>query len=142
MNRNVIFVIGLVVIILGVGGFFFFKNQEKEEKIEGKVVFTLFYGNTCPHCKELEEFMDTLDEKTKSKIDYRMYEVYDNFENLTLMKKTAKKFDVKCDGVPCFFIGEKGFNGYASGMNKKILNTIEEEYKAKHFNSQVEETTE
>lgn len=111
----------------------------KEEKEEGKVVFTLFYGNTCPHCQELEEFIDSLDSKTKDKFILKTYEVYDDFGNNALKNKTAKKYDISCEGVPCYFIGEKGFYGYAATFNERIKKTIDEEYNNKHFADQVEE---
>ena len=113
------------------------------KKEEGKVVFTLFYGDTCPHCKELEEFIDSMDSKTKDKFELKTYEVYRDFGNNALKSKVAKKYGTTCDGVPCFFIGEEPFYGYSAGINDKIIETIENEYKNKHFNDQVEglETT-
>ena len=105
---------------------------------EGKVVFTLFYGDTCPHCQELEEFIDSLDDKTKAKFELKTYEVYKDFGNNALKSKTAKKYGITCDGVPCFFIGEQPFYGYSAGMNDKILKAIDDDYNSKHFNDQVD----
>ena len=130
----------VIIILLAV----FLLTGCTKEKQEGKVVFTLFYGDTCPHCQELEEFIDSMDSKLKDKFELKTYEVYRDFGNNVLKSKVAKKYGITCDGVPCFFIVEKPFYGYSAGMNDKIIETIENEYNNKHFNNQVDglETTE
>ncbi len=134
MKKVLVLLIICLVCILGCTG-----CSKKEEKIDGQVVFTLFYGDTCPHCKELEEFIDSLDDKTKEKFVLKTYEVYNDFGNNALKNKTAKKYDISCEGVPCYFIGEKGFYGYSAAFNERIKKAIEEEYQNKHFANQVEE---
>ena len=137
MKKIILIVIGLVL-AGGIGYFVYTQVNKPEEVIDGKVVFSLFYGETCPHCQELEEFLDSMDESYKNKIKLNMYETYNDFGNNALKNKTARKYNISCEGVPCFFIGEEAFYGYSSTFNEKILNTIDSEYNKKHFKDQVE----
>ena len=136
MKKVILIIIGLAL-AAGIGYYIYTLGNKPEEKLEGKVVFSLVYGDTCPHCQELEEFLDGMDEEHKNKIQVNMYETYHDFGNNKLKNQTAKKYGISCEGVPCFFIGEKGFYGYSSAFNEKILNTIDEEYNNKHFKDQV-----
>ncbi|QQG52173.1 MAG: hypothetical protein HY931_02380 [Candidatus Falkowbacteria bacterium] len=68
----------------------------------------LFYGDTCPHCKNVEEFMST--NGTKAKLSFLELEVYRNQSNAQLLVATAKKCGLDTSagvGVPLFFDGEK-----------------------------------
>jgi len=62
-----------------------------------------FYGNTCPHCKDVEEWM------TKNKIEEKMpivkKEVYDNRANSLELAEAAKSCGFPTDsiGVPFLF---------------------------------------
>jgi glutaredoxin len=62
-----------------------------------------FYGNTCPHCKDVEEWM------TKNKIEEKMQivkkEVYDNRANSLELADAAKSCGLPTDsiGVPFLF---------------------------------------
>lgn len=63
----------------------------------------LFYGETCPHCKDVEEFI------SKNQIDQKLkinkFEVYNNKSNSNLMAQMVKdncpdKLDTKGLSVP------------------------------------------
>jgi hypothetical protein len=68
----------------------------------------LFYGDTCPHCKNVDEFMNA--NGTRDKLSFKELEVYRNQVNARLLTATAKKcgFDTSAGvGVPFFYDGEK-----------------------------------
>lgn len=72
----------------------------------------LFYGETCPHCKIVEEYM--LENGTREKMEFQELEVYNNKGNAALLNKTAKNcgFDTTGGvGVPFFYDGESCFMG-------------------------------
>ena len=48
----------------------------------------LFYGDTCPHCKDVEEFISQ--NQIDQKIKISKLEVYNNKENATLMAQMVK----------------------------------------------------
>jgi len=78
----------------------------------------LFYGDTCPHCKNVEEFMK--ENGTKDKLDFQELEVYRNPINARLLGTTAKKCGLDSDagvGVPFFYDGEKCLIGDVDIIN-------------------------
>ncbi len=64
----------------------------------------LFYGDVCPHCKNVEDYL----EKNPSNIKYRHLEVYRNKQNASLMNSKAKACGLESDsiGVPFLFDGK------------------------------------
>ena len=78
----------------------------------------LFYGDTCPHCKVVEEFI--VANKIEEKIAFKKLEVYNNQNNAQLLTQTAKKcgFDTAQGvGVPFFYNGETCLMGDADIIN-------------------------
>ncbi|MCX6795827.1 MAG: hypothetical protein NT165_03850 [Candidatus Falkowbacteria bacterium] len=69
----------------------------------------LFYGNTCSHCKKVEEYLQS----NPSKVKYRFLEVYDNKENANLMISKAKLCGLNSDnvGIPFLYDGKKCLSG-------------------------------
>ena len=92
-----------------------------------KVTMYVFYGSTCPHCQELEEYVhDTLrkDPKVKDFLEVKYYEVWEDSNNSKLMMQVGNKLNVEVKGVPFMIIGEKYFMGYGESMNNTIVDTI------------------
>jgi len=48
----------------------------------------LFYGDTCPHCKDVDEFISQ--NKIEEKIKINKFEVYNNKLNASLMTQMVK----------------------------------------------------
>lgn len=74
----------------------------------------LFYGQGCPHCAALEEFLDGI--KGKYPIILRPYEIYYNQENREFFEKMTKAYGKEIEGVPTLFIGNKVIVGYSNSM--------------------------
>jgi len=74
--------------------------------VDGRII--LFYGNGCPHCIKVEEFLDT--NKASEKTSYEMKEVWGSDENRDLMmeKVAACGMDSGTVGVPFLWDGESG----------------------------------
>lgn len=67
----------------------------------------LFYSNSCPHCKNVEDFINT--NNVKSKLKFRELEVSQNQNNANLMIAKAKICGLDTSqglGVPFFFDGQ------------------------------------
>ncbi|MFA6514562.1 MAG: hypothetical protein WCT50_04740 [Patescibacteria group bacterium] len=78
----------------------------------------LFYGDTCPHCKIVEEFI--VSNKIEERIEFRKLEVYNNQGNAQLLTQTAKKCGLDTTqgvGVPFFYTGDKCLVGDADIIN-------------------------
>ncbi len=74
----------------------------------------LFYGDGCPHCAALEEYLDSEYSSDKNVTVYK-YEVWNNKENQELWKKVENVTGEEAKGVPYFVIGEEVYQGYSEG---------------------------
>jgi glutaredoxin len=71
---------------------------------EAKITF--FYGETCPHCKNVEKFF--ADNKVEDKISFDKKEVYNDQDNAALLAEKAKICNIPIEGmgVPFLWDGE------------------------------------
>ena len=120
----VLFIVGLLaVVVIGSKG----KNkdmvleQNKQstspmEAIDDKTPI-FFYGNTCPHCGEVEKWIE--ENKVGEKISIIKKEVYDNQQNAKELTKTAENCGLPTDsiGVPFLYAESKCFIGSPDVIN-------------------------
>ena len=71
----------------------------------------LFYGDTCPHCAALEEYLNK-EYKNDEDIKIYRYEVWSDKNNQKLWKKVQKTTGKEAKGVPYFIIGDQLLQGY------------------------------
>jgi len=66
----------------------------------------LFYGNTCPHCKELEKWME--ENGISEKLEIIKKEVYENKDNAKELNQAALNcgLQIKNIGVPFLYTPE------------------------------------
>ncbi len=91
------------------------------KNLEGKNI--LYYGSSCPHCKVVEEFIQTKNVSAKMSIEQK--EVFDNPENLKELQAVAEfcKEDSANLQVPFFYsesdcyVGADNIEGY---LTKKL----------------------
>ena len=92
-------ILSLVVAIIG-----FLIINTKKMNDSGMI---LFYGNTCPHCKKVNDYISANNVKAKFKI--QELEVYNNQANARLMAQKASDCGMDTSqglGVPFFFDGK------------------------------------
>jgi glutaredoxin len=72
-------------------------NSQSEEKdiykdfpVYDNPDLTFFWGNGCPHCKNVEDWLDKNNTDKKIKINYK--EVYYNQENQKTLSETVKQY--------------------------------------------------
>jgi glutaredoxin len=110
MNKKVIFII-LLVILAGFlfwgfqTGFLnniFFKPANQVAIPEGMI---LFYGEGCPHCKNVDEFI--MQNKITDKVKFANLEVWSNKDNQTILGEVALKCGISSGsvGVPLLYDG-------------------------------------
>lgn len=137
MNKNLKIIIGGILFIIAIFSISFFLQSKKINRYsnineitysEDKINIYVFWGNGCPHCEKLFEFLES-EQKDYSKY-YNIYafEVWENEENEKLMNRFADKLNDKLNGVPYFIIGDQSFKGFVEEDKEKILNTIKEKY--------------
>lgn len=99
----IILIAGLMSLVVIVSN-----NKEKqvaEQKIEAlknsEPIF--YYGNTCPHCKEVEEWFKA--NQVEEKIQFAQKEVYDDRQNAAELTKVAEScgLDTTSIGVPFLY---------------------------------------
>lgn len=104
MDKVVIFII-IGVILLGVifWGFQSGVFTKKPVVIPGGII--LFYGQDCPHCKNVEEFI--LQNKIEEKVKFSRLEVWYNKDNQKIIADVAQKCGIAGDsvGVPLLYDG-------------------------------------
>jgi len=112
MDKVPIIIIGSVVAI-GILFFAltqFFPNVPKPAPLPEGII--LFYGEDCPHCKLVDEFVK--ENKVKEKIIFSELEVYYNKENAKLLVSAAQKCGEDISqgiGVPFLYDGKNCFIG-------------------------------
>lgn len=113
MKSTKIFTITTVLIIVGLLTFVVIGSKNKKESSlilnkdqSEKNVPIFFYGNTCPHCANVEDWMKKNNIESKIKIIKK--EVYNNQKNSQELVKTAEKCGIVTDsiGVPFLYTDE------------------------------------
>lgn len=96
-----------------------------------------YYGNTCPHCSDVEEWME--ENKIEEKIKIIKKEVYDNQANSLELVEVAKKCGLSTNGigVPFLYTPEGkcligtpdiiAYLGDKAGLSGSQLNNLEKE---------------
>jgi len=100
--------VGLFMIV-AVGGLVWLANysedvtQNEDVKIFDENTITLFYGDGCPHCEDVDKFIEEND--IKSKVTFEELEVWENKDNAKILDDAAKICELDLDriGVPFLF---------------------------------------
>ena len=95
----------------------------------------VFYRESCPHCKDLHEYLDKLSEDPtyKNMFEVKYYEVSTDKKNIELFGKTINYFGLQSTGVPFYVVGEardtelkKMINASYDNGEKNIVKLIQE----------------
>lgn len=137
MNKNLKIILGGVLIIIAIFSIASLlqpktiKRDSKIEEInysEDKINIYVFWGNGCPHCEKLFQFLESEQRNYSKYYNIYAFEVWENKENEELMNRFANKLNDKLNGVPYFIIGDKSFKGFTEENKEEILKTIKEKY--------------
>ena len=94
------------------------------EKEDNKINLYLFHRDSCPHCKEEIEWLNTIKDDYKDTLNIYMYEVENNKDNMALLKKVfAENPDVK-QSVPLTIIGNDFLTGFSDTTKSSIEKSI------------------
>ena len=118
MNKQALITSLLILIIVGLLGVVVFGSKNKNlSKVSSGQVATqpssdsyktpiFFYGNTCPHCAEVETWME--ENKIKEKINVIKKEVYDNQQNAKELTQAAQDCGLPTDSIGVPFLYDEG----------------------------------
>lgn len=124
MNKKNIYFAFAILILLGVGLFFIFNKNKNPEISTLSTEPILFYSINCPHCQNVEKFLDSNEIREKIKLTEKSID--NNTENTNELISYAKKCGNEGDsvsipflwnGTNCF-IGEQDIINYLSGKIK------------------------
>ncbi len=115
MKKNKKYIIVIVVILaivafLAISRALSMKNDGQGSASAGEAI--LFYGDGCPHCENVEEYM--AGSGVKERYSFQELEVYNNQTNAKLLAKIAKDCGLDSSqgiGVPFFFDGSQCYIG-------------------------------
>lgn len=96
------FIAGLITLAVIVSGVFLFSRPQNAtpSPAPDTNAYLYFWGDGCPHCKVVDDFLETWE--GKDKINLQKFEVWYNKGNAALMAEKAKACDIQLSdmGVP------------------------------------------
>lgn len=111
--------------------FKFAKNTEADIKpLKDKLNIYIFWGDGCPHCKHLAEFLGEKQSEIGDKISLYTFEVWKDKNNLAFLKSFGKFLGESPKGVPYIIIGNKTYSGFSETdeeTKQEIINLIKTE---------------
>ena len=111
--------------------FKFAKNTEADIKLsKDKLNIYIFWGDGCPHCKHLAEFLGEKQSEIGDKISLYTFEVWKDKNNLAFLKSFGKFLSENPKGVPYIIIGNKTYSGFSETdeeTKQEIINLIKTE---------------
>ena len=114
MNKQTI---GFILIaVLLVAGTYFWKTKASSGTTNNSGI-VLYFGDTCPHCKIVEEFLQT--NKIAEKVSFAQKEVYNDAANAKDLAEKAAKCGMATDAiaVPFLWDGQKCYTGQTDVIN-------------------------
>ena len=114
MDKKIIWttvIVSLVMVILGYIVIDSLSKKKTPVNLPLKNSLVLYYGLTCPHCKEVDEWMKK--NKVEEKIKVEKKEVWYNKENAAELQEVAKfcSLDPTSIGVPFLWTDGKCYIG-------------------------------
>jgi glutaredoxin len=119
MNKKTLVSAVLLIAVL-VAGIFILKNNKEPETIVGSEI-VLYYGEGCPHCKIVDEYI--AENNVEQKIQFVKKEVWFNQKNALELGEKAKTCGLPTNsiGVPFLWDGGKCLIG-----DQEIINFFKE----------------
>jgi cytochrome c biogenesis protein CcdA/glutaredoxin len=85
----------------------------------------MFYGQGCPHCALMESRLLQLQAKYPT-LEVTNYEVYNDRENILLMKQYTDAYGIEISGVPTLFVGRRAIVGNQQSLvESEVANCVQ-----------------
>lgn len=97
----------------------FLPNVKAEENLK----FYLFYQESCPHCHDEMEFINSIKDEYPT-IDFVFYEISLNEMNYNFYNKVLNKTKINANGVPFTIIGTDYYVGFNEEISKNIVESL------------------
>lgn len=112
MRKDIIQFLGVIffIIILGFVLWFWSARSEKIEQNQPATPITsstiLFYGEECPHCKDVEKFIE--ENKIAEKVKFDSLEVWYNKKNNQLLMEKTRECSIEKNEIGVPFLYSEG----------------------------------
>jgi glutaredoxin len=80
------------------------KNEAKPAEDNSAII--LFYGTECPHCQEVERYLN--ENKISEKVQFSQREIFHDQANSALLVEKAKSCNVNLDNLGVPFLWSEG----------------------------------
>lgn len=97
----------------------FLPNVKAEENLK----FYLFYQESCPHCHDEMEFINSIKDEYPT-VDFVFYEISLNEMNYNFYNKVLNKTKINANGVPFTIIGTDYYVGFNEEISKNIVESL------------------
>lgn len=97
----------------------FLPNVKAEENLK----FYLFYQESCPHCHDEMEFINSIKDEYPT-VDFVFYEISLNEMNYNFYNKVLKKTKINANGVPFTIIGTDYYVGFNEEISKNMVESL------------------
>ena len=113
--KQTIFTITLVLVVIGLLSVIVLGSRNKKsepeavqntQEVSSTKIPIFFYGSTCPHCADVEKWMN--ENKVEEKITIVKKEVYDNRQNSQELTEAAKNCSLPTDSIGVPFLYTEG----------------------------------
>ena len=96
-------------------------NVEVEEN---KINLYLFRGEGCPHCKQEEEWLESIKDEYKDYLNIYDFEVWYNRDNQEKYMAATETLNFNTTAIPFTIVGDKKFVGFSTTTKDTIENAI------------------
>lgn len=101
-----------------------------QNETNNSICIYFFYGNGCPHCANIEPFIQEM--AAKYPVQVKPFEIYYNSTSQEMFRDFIQRYGISMDGIPAIFIGDRAFIGEDS-----IRNNLEDSIKYFMINTPV-----
>jgi len=107
MKKNIKLLLGIALLVVGLIGLVVYRITSQSPTVIPKTNVILFYGRECPHCQEVEDFLQK--NKVAEKIAFDSIEVWHNKDNAELLLSKARACSLADEdvGVPFLYANGK-----------------------------------
>ena len=106
MQIKIKILIGITIIILGTVSWFFYSINRDSLTVIPRYDVIFFYGRECPHCQDVEDFLQR--NKVSEKINFDSIEVWHNRTNEATLLEKAKECGVDSNKIAVPFLYTNG----------------------------------
>lgn len=106
MNKVISFVVLLLVLIGGLVYWGLNDTGSDELTPDGGASIVYYYGEACPHCKDVSKFLE--ENKISEKVNFVKKEVWGNRKNSAEMDSRAASCNLKKEGMGVPFLFAEG----------------------------------